>query len=84
MPLSFIQYTMGSAVTLLLFALHAKSCLPPSPRKKFSITHSLNVASIIDSDIKREYIRSIESLNMKGNERTVSWDFVTLFPLFKK
>lgn len=46
--------------------------------------HCLNAAYIIVSDIKRGYIRSIESLNMKGNERTVSWGFVTLFPLFKK
>lgn len=81
MPISFINYTMGPAATPLHFALHTKSCLPA--HKKSGIKYCLNAAYITDSDIKREFIRSTESLNMKGNERTVSWDFVTLFSLFK-
>lgn len=75
MPL--IQHTMGSAVTPLHFALHTKSSLPTP--EKLRIKHGLNAACIMDNDIKREYIRSIKSLNMKGNERTVLWDFVTLY-----
>lgn len=65
MPL--IQLTMGCGVTPLHFALHAKA---PSHTlhapQKLEIKHSLNAACIIDSDIQREYIGSIQSLNMKG------------------
>lgn len=65
MPL--IQLTMGCGVTPLHFALHAKAPPPHPPRPaKLEIRHSLNAACIIDSDIQREYIGSIQSLNMKG------------------
>lgn len=66
MPL--IQLTMGCGATPLHFALHAKAPMPstPPPPPKLEIKHSLNAAFITDGDIQREYIGSIQSLNMKG------------------
>lgn len=84
MPLSFTEFTMGSVVTPFTLLFMPSPVFQPLPKIKITIKHCLNAAYIIVSDIKREYIRSIESLNMKGNERTVSRGFVTLFPLFKK
>lgn len=65
MPL--IQLTMGCGVTTTSLCSSCQGPLPHPPRPpKLELKHSLNAACIIDSDIQREYIGSIQSLNMKG------------------